>query len=120
MESVTGEKIADGSRILTVNTGSSSLKVTLYRVEGASEVPELSAVAERIGERSATVRERICDGLGFLGIALDLERNTDHGPIVSRDGSPVAVRVLPTDENAMIVRHTVRLIRRKGVKRVPF
>jgi acetate kinase len=73
-----------------------------------------------IGERAAPVRERICDGLAFLGIALDPERNADHGPVVSSDGSPVTVRVLPTDENAMIARHTARLIRRKGAKRVPF
>jgi acetate kinase len=51
MESVAEGKLTDGSRILTVNTGSSSIKVTLYRVEGASEVPELSVVAERIGVR---------------------------------------------------------------------
>ena len=56
MESVAEGKLADGSRILTVNTGSSSIKVTLYRVEGASEVPELSAVAERIGVRDARLR----------------------------------------------------------------
>jgi len=73
-----------------------------------------------IGERAAPVRERICDGLAFLGIALDPERNVGHGPIISSDGSPVTVRVLPTDENAMIARHTVRLISRKGAKRVPF
>ena len=73
-----------------------------------------------IGERAAPVRERICDGLAFLGIALDPERNVGHEPVVSSDGSPVTVRVLPTDENAMIARHTVRLIRRKGAKRVPF
>ena len=73
-----------------------------------------------IGERAAPVRERICDGLAFLGIALDPERNAGHELVVSSDDSPVTVRVLPTDENAMIARHTVRLIRRKGAKRVPF
>jgi acetate kinase len=73
-----------------------------------------------IGERAAPVRERICDGLAFLGIALDPERNAGHEPVVSSDVSPVTVRVLPTDENAMIARHTAWLIRRKGAKRVPF
>jgi len=73
-----------------------------------------------IGERAAPVRERICHGLAFLGIALDAERNAGHEPVVSSDVSPVTVRVLPTDENAMIARHTARLIRWKGAKRVPF
>ena len=59
MESVAEGKLTDGSRILTVNTGSSSIKVTLYRVEGASEVPELSAVAERIGARGV-IRDDYC------------------------------------------------------------
>jgi acetate kinase len=56
MEGVAQGMLTDGSGILTVNTGSSSIKVTLYRVEGASEVPELSAVAERIGVRGGRVR----------------------------------------------------------------
>jgi hypothetical protein len=51
VESVAEGKFTDGSGILTVNTGSSSIKLTLYRVDGASEAPELSARAERIGTR---------------------------------------------------------------------
>ena len=73
-----------------------------------------------IGEHAAPVREHICDGLAFLGIALDPDRNAGHEPVVSSEDSPVTVRVLPTDENAMIARHTARLIRRKGANRVPF
>ena len=64
-----------------------------------------------IGEHAATVRWRICKGLEFLGIRLDATRNEEHAPVVSRNGSPVTVRVIPTDENLMIVRHTRRLVR---------
>jgi acetate kinase len=63
-----------------------------------------------IGEHSATVRERICEGLGFLGIRLDPDRNAEHAPVISRDGDPVTVRVIPTDENLMVARHTRQLI----------
>jgi acetate kinase len=64
-----------------------------------------------IGEHAATVRWRICEGLEFLGMNLDPDRNAEHAPVVSRDGSPVTVRVIPTDENLMIARHTSRLVK---------
>ena len=63
-----------------------------------------------IGENSATVRERICDGLEFLGIRLDPDRNAAHAPVISSDDASVRVRVVPTDEDLMVARHTRRLI----------
>jgi acetate kinase len=67
-----------------------------------------------IGEHAAPVRERICAGLDFLGIALDPERNAAHARIVSRDGAGVVVRVMPTDEDLVIARHTYHLITNGG------
>jgi acetate kinase len=63
-----------------------------------------------IGEHAASVRERICHGLEFLGLGLDAERNDRHGPIISRDGSRVVVRVMKTDEDLMIARHVRHLL----------
>jgi acetate kinase len=63
-----------------------------------------------IGEHSATVRERICEGLEFLGIRLDPSRNAAHAPVISSDGALMTVRVVPTDEDLMVARHTRRLI----------
>ncbi len=40
-----------------------------------------------IGEHSAPMRKRICNGLGYLGIEVDPHRNTAHPPIISRQGS---------------------------------
>jgi len=59
-----------------------------------------------IGERAATVRWRICEGLEFLGIRLDPDHNAGHAPVISRVGDPVTIRVIPTDENLMVARHT--------------
>src|ERR1051326_9003405 len=59
-----------------------------------------------IGEHAAPVRERICEGLEFLGLELDVERNARHAPIVSRDGSRVVVRVMQTEEDLMIARRS--------------
>jgi len=63
-----------------------------------------------IGEHAAPVRERICQGLEFLGLELDAEHNTRHAPIISRDSSRVVARVMKTDEDLMIARHVRRLL----------
>ena len=66
-----------------------------------------------IGEHAAPIRERICQGLGFLGVTLDADRNANNEGVVSGMGSRVTIRVMPTDENLMVARHTRRLISRK-------
>jgi acetate kinase len=63
-----------------------------------------------IGENSPLVRERICDGLGFLGIELDPARNAKDADQISADGSRVSVRVVHTDEELMIARAVGRAV----------
>ena len=63
-----------------------------------------------IGEHAAAVRWRICQGLEFLRIRLDGSRNAEHAAVVSCAGGPVTVRVIPTDENLMVARHTRQLV----------
>lgn len=55
-----------------------------------------------VGENSAPVRETALAGLAALGIAVDPARNERAGPMVSPDGSPIAVCVVPTDEELEI------------------
>jgi acetate kinase len=57
-----------------------------------------------IGENAPLVRARICDQLGFLGIALSESRNTDSAGVISTDASRATVRVIATDEDLMIAR----------------
>jgi acetate kinase len=57
-----------------------------------------------IGENAPIVRARICEGLGFLGIALSESRNSESAAVISTDESRVAVRVIRTDEDLMIAR----------------
>src|SRR2546428_6330083 len=59
-----------------------------------------------IGEHAAPVRWGACSGLEHLGIRLDPERNARHDPVISADESACTVRVVPTDEDLMIARHT--------------
>lgn len=63
-----------------------------------------------IGEHAAPVRESICEGLGFMGIAIDREKNGAHANTISPDGSRCVVRVVPTNEDLMIARHTRRVV----------
>jgi acetate kinase len=57
-----------------------------------------------IGEHESEVRTRICEGLEFLGIELDEERNARNDSVISRDNSRITVRVIHTDEERMIAR----------------
>jgi acetate kinase len=59
-----------------------------------------------IGERSAEVRAEICQGLGFLGVVVDEARNARHADPISLSGGSCVVRVIQTDEDLMIARHT--------------
>lgn len=70
-----------------------------------------------IGENAAEIRQRICDGLQWMGIELDTAKNEKmtgrREGIISADKSRVAVYVIPTDEELLIARDTVRCVRGK-------
>jgi len=55
-----------------------------------------------IGENAPVIRARVCDGLGFLGIALDGTRNGRNDTVISAEGGRVTVCVLGTDEEREI------------------
>ncbi len=57
-----------------------------------------------IGEHVPIVRQRICDGLGFLGIEIDKVRNASNAGLISTNASRVPVRVIHTDEQLMIAK----------------
>ncbi len=64
-----------------------------------------------IGENASSIRERICDDLGFLGIALDTSRNAQNAAVISHDGARVKVRVIHTDEEIVIARSVSRVLK---------
>lgn len=67
-----------------------------------------------IGENSPDVRARICAGLEWMGLELDQEQNLAHTNgregLISRDGARLAAYVIPTDEELLIARDTVRCV----------
>ena len=69
-----------------------------------------------IGENSAQVRGQICSGMEWAGLHLDVQKNqetTGREGIISSDDSKLLAYVIPTDEELLIARDTVRVI--KGV-----
>ncbi len=63
-----------------------------------------------IGENAPSIRERICDKASWLGIAFDAVANTENRVRISLPQSRVSVWCIPTDEEAVIARHTFSLI----------
>jgi len=63
-----------------------------------------------IGLYSPEIRERICSELGWLGVAVDPEKNLKPAGVISPDGSRVVVRVMETNEEVTIVRETRRVL----------
>lgn len=62
-----------------------------------------------IGENSESIRARIAERLGWLGVALDPAENARHALTISRPGT-TPVYVVPTDEELMIAQHTLSLL----------
>jgi acetate kinase len=124
------------SGLLGVSETSADLRDLLSRQESdvrAAEAVELScyraktglgALAAALGgldtlvfaggicENSPEARRRICDGLGFFGIAVDERRNAANAPLISPEHGGVAVRVIPTDEESLIARDAAGFIPR--------
>ena len=63
-----------------------------------------------IGENAPGLRAQICEGLGFLGVELDAQRNKAGDPIISTEVSRVTVRVIRTDEELLIAQSMSRLL----------
>jgi acetate kinase len=62
-----------------------------------------------IGENSPAVRQRVCEGLGALGIVIDADKNARAVGVEMEIGTKVWV--IPTDEELLIARETARLAR---------
>lgn len=68
-----------------------------------------------VGENQASCRACACEGLEFMGVKLDAEKNNVRGEeaVVSTEDSKVKVVVIPTDEELMIASDTMDILNRK-------
>ena len=65
-----------------------------------------------VGENQINIRKGICEKLEFMGVKLDLDANNMRGEekVISSQDSKIKVYVIPTNEELMIAKETVRLI----------
>jgi acetate kinase len=99
------------SGLLGVSGTSADVRDLLARE--ARDVRSAEAVAlfcYQVKKWIGAFRERICDGLGFLGIHLQRSRNGKNGPIISKNAGRVTVRVIRTDEDLMIARSVIHVL----------
>ncbi len=90
----------------------------VYRV--AREVGAMAAVlggidalvfTGGIGEHAHSVREAICERASWLGVRLDRERNHASAELISRTTSAVQILVIPTNEELVVARGTLAVLR---------
>jgi acetate kinase len=93
--------------------------VALFTYRAATEIGALTCAlagldglifTAGIGEHAPEIRAAICARLGWLGVELDDAANRRNADIVSTARSRVTIRVIPTDEDAMIARHCLELL----------
>jgi acetate kinase len=64
-----------------------------------------------IGEHAAPIRARVAEMLGWTGMALDDRKNSaNQEGLISTPQSPVAIRMIPTDEESVIARHVAMIL----------
>lgn len=71
-----------------------------------------------VGENDAEIRARVGRDAAWLGIEIDAVANAAHALRISRPGQTPSVWVIPTDEELMIARHTLRVVRSEGARAV--
>jgi acetate kinase len=77
---------------------------------------EAVAFTGGIGENSARLRRACCEGLEFLGIRIDADRNEcgTGDRVVSAEGAPVAVLAVSTNEELIVARRAWRCLEAEG------
>lgn len=94
---------------LAINLFCYTIKKTIGAYAAAMGGVDSIIFSAGIGERSAAIRAQILDGLGFLGVAVDSERNERGDRLISAEHSGTGVHVIPTHEDIIIARKTEQL-----------
>ena len=67
-----------------------------------------------IGEHAYLISQKICEWLSWLGVSIDIDANKAHANIISDKNSKITVAIIPTNEELMIVQHTMKIIEKKA------
>ena len=68
-----------------------------------------------IGENSANIRARVAEKLSWLGVAFDSRANAECRSLISQQDSRIGLYIVPTDEELMIARHTLALLKTRDI-----
>jgi acetate kinase len=106
--------------LLTSNDSRAAEAIDLFTYRIGRELGSLAAAlggldalvfTGGIGEHAAAIRNRVCNAARWLGVELDEEANVAGRSRISRHTSRVSVLVIPTNEELMIARHTLQVLR---------
>jgi len=87
-----------------------SIRKTIAAFAAVLQGLDLLVFTGGIGEHSAKVRSSVCDGLDFLGIQLEPNRNEVNAATISTENSRCHVAVIPSEEDREIARHCRELM----------
>ena len=106
MEDLLGKCEKDGRAMEAVDLFCYQAKKAIGAFAAALSGLDTLVFTGGMGTNSPAIRERICGGMGFLGIRVDDGLNRVNSPVISGKDSPVTVRVIKTNEELMIARQT--------------
>ncbi len=110
---------SDMQDLLSSDRSEAREAIDLFTYRAGREIGSLCAALEGleqlvftagVGENSATIRAEISRRCGWLGVELDAAANAANQPIISTAASRVLVRVIPTDEEAMLALHCLEVL----------
>ncbi|MFO0873639.1 MAG: acetate/propionate family kinase [Phycisphaerales bacterium] len=114
---------ADMRTLLNSDDPRAGQAIDLFVYRAAREIGAMAAVlggldaivfTGGIGEGASSVRSAICRACRWLGVDLDEAANALGGPRITTPASRVAAWVVPTNEELMIARHTIRVLGLNG------
>jgi acetate kinase len=99
--------------ILAIDVFNYKVKTSIGAYAAAMDGVDAIVFTAGLGENSASNRKAICEGLSYLGITIDDERNKIRGEenMISTTDSKVKVLVIPTDEEMAIARDTKDIVK---------
>lgn len=110
---------SDMKTLLDSADDKAQLAVAMYCYRATRELGSLAAAlggvdalvfTGGVGENAAPVRAAICESAAWLGLDFDAAANAKGGPLISKAGSRLAARIVFTDEELTIARHTRRVL----------
>ena len=107
-----GGALGDPSAELALAVLAYQVRKTIGAYAAAMGGLDVVSFSGGIGENAAAFRERVCEGLEFLGVGLDREANASPVPDchIGRPGLPVACVVLAAQEELVVAREVYRLL----------